>query len=97
MAVFRVKDEYKKTFPLEVKKVLKDDFIIMSKQEVIQKKLYGTGLKNKYFDDALGDYFAIAVGNKAIRYDKNGHMHKSAHSGITVDEMLVPLIIYEGE
>lgn len=97
VAVFRVKDEYKKTFPLEVKKVLKDDFIIMSKQEVIQKKLYGTGLKNKYFDDALGDYFAIGIGNKAIRYDEKGHMHKSAHSGITIDEMLVPLIIYEGE
>ena len=94
---YRVKDEYKKTFPIEVKKVLKDDFIIMSKEEVIQNKLYGTGLKNKYFDDALGDYFAIGIGNKAIRYDEKGHMHKSAHSGITVDEMLVPLIIYEGE
>lgn len=97
VAIFRVKDEYKKTFPLEIKKVLKDDFIIMKKSEVIQKKLYGTGLKNEYFNDALGDYFAIGVGNKAIRYDDKVHMHKSAHSGITEDEMLVPLIIYEGE
>ncbi len=97
VCVFRVKNEYKKTFPLEVKKVLKDDFIIMSKKEVLDKKLYGTGLKNKYFNDALGNYFAIGVGNKAVKYDKSGNMHKSAHSGITTDEMLVPLIIYEGK
>lgn len=97
VAVFRVKDEYKKTFPLEIKKVLKDDFIIMTKEEVIKNNLYGFGVKNKYFDDALGDYFAIGVSNKSIRYDDKVHMHKSAHSGITEDEMLVPLIIYEGE
>ncbi len=97
VAIFRVKDEYKKIFPLKIKRILKDDFILMTKDEVIKKKLYGNGIKNKYFYDALGDYFAIGTGNKAIRYDKKGHMHKSAHSGLTIDEMLVPLIVYDGE
>lgn len=91
---FRVKKEYIKTFPYELKKVLKDNFIIMSKEDIKDKKLYGFGKENKYFKDGLGDYFAISVSNKAIRYDNFCHMHKSAHSGITEDEMIVPLIIY---
>lgn len=92
---FRVKNEYKKEFYYEIKKVLKDDFIIMTKEEVIKNKLYGIGTKNKYFDDALGDYFAIAIGRKAIRYDSNTNKHISAHSGLTLDEMLVPLIVID--
>lgn len=91
---FRVKKEYKKTFAHELKRVLKDDFIIMSKEEVIKNKLYGTGKENKYFKDGLGEFFAIAVSNKSIRYDESVHMHKSGHSGITEEEMIVPLIIY---
>lgn len=91
---FRVKKKYIKTFPYELKKFLKDDFIIMSAKEVVDKKLYGFGKENKLFKDGLGDFFAISVSNKAIRYDDTCHMHKSAHSGVTEDEMLVPLIIY---
>lgn len=91
---FRVKKRYIKTFPYELKKILKDDFIIMSQKEVIDKKLYGFGKENMYFKDGLGDFFAIAISNKAIRYDDTCHMHKSTHSGITEEEMKVPLIIY---
>lgn len=92
---FRVKPPYKKAFAHEIKAVLKDDFILMSKEEVIKNKLYGDGKENKYYRDGLGDYFAIGIGNKAIRYDDSSNQHKSAHSGLTVDEMLVPLIIVD--
>lgn len=92
---FRVKDEYKKVFYKELKEVLKDDFIILTKDIVVEKKLYGYGRENKYFKDGLGDFFAIGISNKAIRYDDNVKMHKSSHSGICEDEMLVPLIIKE--
>ncbi len=91
---FRVKDEYIKIFPKELKKILKDDFIIMSGKDVYDKKLFGDGIENKYYKDAIGDFFAIAVSNKSIRYDESVHMHKSGHSGITEEEMIVPLIIY---
>lgn len=91
---FRVKDEYKKEFPTALKNVLKDDFIILSGKEVHDKRLFGTGKENNYYFDALGDYFAIGITNKAIRSDDKVNMHKSSHSGITEDEMLVPLIVY---
>ncbi len=90
---FMVKKEYKKTFPLELKKVLKDDFIIMSKEEVIKQGLYGPGYENKYYKDGLGDFFALGIKNKAIRWNNKTNLHKSAHSGLTLDEMLVPLIV----
>lgn len=92
---FRIKEEYKEIFPKKLKGVLKEDFIIMSKEEVIKKKLYGYGKENKYFKDGLGDYFAIGIKNKAIRYDEKVKPHKSSHSGITEEEMLVPLIFYK--
>lgn len=92
---FRVKDEYMDIFPNELKKILKEDFIILSKEEVREKKLFGDADQNKYFDDALGDFIAIGVTNKCIRYDKTKRKQKSSHSGITEDEMLVPLVIYE--
>ncbi len=90
---FKVKKEYIKEFPLALKQVLKDDFIIMSKEEIIKNKLYGDGEENKYFNDGLGDFFAIGIKDKAIRYDSSTNKHKSGHSGLTEDEMLVPLII----
>ena len=43
---FMVKKEYKKTFPFELKKVLKDDFIIMTKEEVINHKKSRKLVKN---------------------------------------------------
>lgn len=91
---FRVKDEYIKVFPEKLKRVLKDDFIIMSGKEVYDRKLFGDGVENKYYKDAIGDFFGVAVSNKSIRYDESVHMHKSGHSGITEEEMIVPLIIY---
>lgn len=94
---FRVKDEYKIVFPGELKRILKDDFIIMTSEEVRARKLFGDALENKYFSDALGDYVAIGITNKCIRYNEKKHKHKSSHSGITEEEMLVPLVIYEGE
>lgn len=90
---FRVKNEYKKTFPMELQKILKDDFIIMSAKDINDKNLYGTGKENKYYKDGLGDYIAIGIGNKSIRYDDNVHMHKSTHSGLTEVEMMVPLVV----
>ncbi|MCH5167045.1 MAG: alkaline phosphatase family protein [Erysipelotrichales bacterium] len=94
-ASFRVKEEYMSIFPGELKMILKDDFIILSKDEVREQKLYGEGEENKYFEDALGDYFAIGITDKCIRYDRKKHTQKSSHSGITEDEMLVPLVVYE--
>lgn len=90
---FFVKKGYKKEFEVAIKEIIKDDFILKTKEEVIKEHLYGEGNENKCYRDALGDYFAIGVGDKAIRYTNKTKEHKSSHSGLTTSEMLVPLII----
>lgn len=92
---FRVKNEYKKEFLYAIKKVLKDDFLYYTKDEMIKEKLYGNGLENKYYRTGLGDYFAIAIGDVSVRQDKKSSLNVSSHSGLTLDEMLVPLVIVD--
>ena len=43
---FKIDDNYYITA-----EVLKDDFIIMTKEEVIKQGLYGPGYENKYYKD----------------------------------------------
>lgn len=90
---FRVKKEYKKEFLYKLKKLLKDDFVYYTKDEVIKEKLYGSGIENKYFRDGLGDYLAVGINNVSLRQDDKSSLNASSHSGLTEDEMLVPLII----
>lgn len=90
---FRVKKEFISIFPEKIKEVIKDNFILLSKEEVIKENWFGTTEENKYFRDGIGDFLAIAISNKAIRYDERGHEFASAHAGITEDEVYVPLVL----
>lgn len=90
---FRVKDEYLEVFPSLISKVLKDDFILLSKNEIHEKKIFGDGLQNKLFNDGIGDFIAIAISEKSIRYSDKHELFKSAHAGITEDEVYVPLVM----
>ena len=95
MCAFKIKKGRKKEFEELFNKYFKDDFILRTKDEIIKEKLFGDGIENKYFDSSLGDYFALAVGNKYFKYTKEGDYFKSAHAGFTIDEMRIPLIIID--
>ena len=58
-------------------------FKLMSKDEVIESKLFGLNNENKYFCDSIGDF----------KYKRGGHIFKSNHAGFTEKEMHVPLIM----
>jgi len=75
------------------------DFLIYSKEEFLKNELLGTGEKHKKIDDFLGDIVLIAKSDKIISTnllqqgeEKNLFDFKAAHSGLTEEEMLVPLI-----
>lgn len=91
---FKIKEEKKTQFEELFEKYFKEDFILLAKQEVIDKQIFGTGKNNDHFEEVVGDYLAIAISNKYFRYDENSVFLKSMHAGITEDEVLVPLIIY---
>jgi hypothetical protein len=56
--------------------------------------LFGDGVENEIFRDALGDYLAIAKTDKTLLYE-GGEVLKSQHAGYTDDEILVPLIVID--
>lgn len=74
-------------------KYFSEYFKLMSKDEVIESKLFGLNNENKYFKDSIGDFIALAKSDKIFKYKRGGHIFKSNHAGFTEDEMYVPLIM----
>ena len=93
MCAFKIKNDKDEEFKYLFNKYLGEYFVLKSKEEIIKEKLFGIGMDNKYFTSLLGDYQALAVSNKYLRYRGDCPVHKSTHAGFTIDEMKVPLII----
>lgn len=91
---FFIKQEKKEVFVELFNKNFGKDFDLWTREEVINKKLFGDGEENIIFRSALGDYLAIAKGNKALLYNGDKEF-LSSHAGYTDDEILVPLVAIE--
>ena len=89
---FFIKPNMKERFVELFNKYFGNDFDLYSMSEVIDAKLFGDGEENIIFRDALGDYLAIAKGDKALLYNGNTPF-KSHHAGYTDDEVLIPLVL----
>lgn len=68
-------------------------FILLSKQEILDQKLFGEGKKHKMLDHFLGDYIGIAIGNQMMSMNSQTKF-LAHHAGLTKDEMEVPLILF---
>ena len=57
----------------------------------------GRGIPHERIEDYLGDYILISNSNLNIRYSVNGEKkaHIADHGGITMEEMMVPLIVLD--
>lgn len=88
-----VKDEYKEIFPKLFEEQFPGKFLLLTKKEVLDMKLFGTGEDNQYLNDFLGDYLALAISDEAVF---NTHLEASlmpgAHAGLTKEEMEIPLV-----
>lgn len=74
-----------------------DKFLLFDREEFLETKLLGEGKMHPKIDDFIGDYVAIAISDSVMKsiYMQNGKWKKefkAHHSGLTEDEMLVPLI-----
>lgn len=92
---FFVKDEYKDQFANEFNKIFSEEFLLLTKQEVIEQKLFGEGKEHNKFQEFIGDFLAIAISNKAIAYNHESDQFISHHAGMTDCEMMVPFIAIE--
>ena len=91
-----VKEEKRAEFESEFNKEFGNDFILMTKQEVYESRLLGTGEPHKNVNAMLGDYLAVSVSDLTIFNTKEEAEHfKGVHAGYTEEELMIPLIIIE--
>lgn len=93
---FWVKEDRKEEFETIFKREF-NDFILLSKEEVLELGLLGVGVPHRKIDDFLGNYVAVSVGDSIFRlqndYFEGKMVKKSTHCGLTKDEMDVPVIV----
>jgi hypothetical protein len=93
---FYVKEGREVEFQHTFLKHFKEDFMLLSKQDVITKKLFGPGKEHPRFKEFLGDYLAVAISDVSI-FNSTEEVEKfiGAHAGLTEAEMMIPLIVVE--
>lgn len=94
---FWVKEDKKEKFEKLFNKEFSSDFLLLTKEQFLDKNLLGFGEKHKKIDDFIGNYLALSISDSIIRLETNlaegKKVKKSTHCGLTKDEMEVPLII----
>lgn len=91
-----VKEEKRAQLEYEFHKEFGDKFLLWTKAQVLESKLFGTGREYPDFRRMLGDYLAIAVDDLSIYSTrKEADFFLGAHAGLTEDEMTIPLIIID--
>ena len=95
---FFVKSDKIKVFASEFNQLLGHDFKLYSKKEFMDSGLLGNGKMHPQIPKFLGDFVAISIGNKNLRYstgEREFNVLKADHAGISEQEMYVPLILVE--
>jgi predicted AlkP superfamily pyrophosphatase or phosphodiesterase len=92
-----VKPGTEDTFREAFNRILGDEFILFSREEVFENNLFGFGNPHPKSLDFIGDFIAAAKGQALLRYripDQAVNIEFLAHhAGLTAAEMHVPLII----
>ncbi len=93
---FHVKDGRENDFEKAFLKHFGEDYLLLTKQEVMEKQLFGAGNLHPRFEEFLGDYLAVAVNHVSV-FNTVSHAEKfiGVHAGMTDQEMLVPFIVIE--
>ena len=90
-----VKDGMKDDFKNEFHKLFGDDFRLMTKEEVFAENILGFGKPHPRTYDFVGDFLAVATGNKSLFTEREEHEFVGVHAGLTEEEMTVPFIAIE--
>lgn len=89
---FFVKEEYMKDFPEEFNKEFGTEFLLYTKDEVVDKQIFGHGVSHPKFKEMIGDFLAVAIKDKGLVWSNKSYQFESHHAGFTEQEMRIPLI-----
>ncbi|MBQ6931755.1 MAG: alkaline phosphatase family protein [Clostridia bacterium] len=92
---FFVKEGMLEEFRNEFNRHFGDDFILLTKEEVFAENLLGFGKPHPRTYDFVGDFLAIATGEKSLFIEREERNFIGVHAGLTEDEMIVPFIAIE--
>lgn len=94
---FFIKKEYLKEFEEKFTNEFKDDIYLYTKKQVEELELFGPGKLNKNIKNSLGEYIAIVKSDKFLACDREVYeefrSNVGNHSGLTQDEIQIPLIV----
>ena len=93
---FGVKQGYEKQFKQLFNQHFGENFTLYSAKQVLSKKLFGENA-NPYINLLIGDFLAISKNEAILQYHTSTGakmpVDKAHHSGLSKQEMLVPLIL----
>lgn len=96
---FWVKEEMKEEFEKRFNSIFEGEFLLLKKEEFLEKNFLGYGKKHPKIDDFIGNYMALSISSSIIRLEtflaEGKKVKKSTHCGLTKEEMEVPLIVLE--
>ena len=90
---FFVQEGKQEEFKQEFIKLFPEEFVLLSKQEVFDSKIFGDGTPHNKFESCIGDFIAIAIKDKAFEEKKEKELLKGLHAGLTEDEVKIPLVV----
>ena len=95
---FKVKKEYYETFPIIFNKLFSSCYKLYTREEFINAGFLGSGKKHTRIDNFIGDYVGVATSDAIFNYSGEDDPHFiSHHAGLTIDEMLIPLIYFRNK
>ena len=99
-AAFYVKSFRRAQFEEAFQRHCGADFVLFTREEALEKHLFGLGTPHPKVEDFMGDYIACATGKRTIRYGTLAGKVPNMigqHAGLTEDEMTVPVILAMGQ
>ena len=97
-ANFFIKENKLEEFKTLFNQYYGDYFVLMSKEEVLENKLFGEGNINPKARAFIGDYIATSISSYGLYASKetkeNKMKFKGHHAGMTEDELLIDISAY---
>lgn len=92
---FYIKPEYHDQFPCVFHEAFGENFMLLTRQEVFDRQLFGDGKAHPKLEELAGDFLAIAISDVGIVQHHGSNRFLSHHAGMTEEEMTIPFIVIE--